>query len=173
MKSIRFIFLLSLATMLFSNTVQSQDRAEHELHSMMIYNFLKYIQWPGDKNSGDFIIGVLKDDDVYNTLNTWYGNKERGGKKFIIKKFNSTSEITECQLLYVGGSASNQFDEVLAKIKSSPTLTVSNKRGLGEKGSCINFKILEGRLKFELNQSAMDKASLKTSSQLAAMAILI
>jgi hypothetical protein len=173
MKTIKIIFLLSLSTLLLNNTVQSQDRAEHELHSMMIYNFLKYIQWPGDKNSGEFIIGVLKDDDVYNTLHTWYDNKERGGKKFIIKKFNSAAEITECQLLYVGASASNQFDEVLGKLKSNATLTVSNKRGLGEKGSCINFKVMDGRLKFELNQSAMGKASLKTSSQLSAMAILL
>ncbi len=173
MKSIRISFLLVFSVLFFNNTLHAQSRAEHELHSMMIYNFLKYIQWPGDKNSGDFVIGVLKDDDVYNTLNTWYGNKERGGKKFIIKKFNSASEITDCQLLYVGSSASNQFDEVLAKIQSNATLTVSNRRGLGEKGSCINFKVVDGRLKFELNQAAMDNAGLKTSSQLAAMAILI
>ncbi|HNP20331.1 MAG TPA: YfiR family protein [Fulvivirga sp.] len=173
MKSIRISFLLVFSVLFINNTLHAQSRAEHELHSMMIYNFLKYIQWPGDKNSGDFVIGVLKDDDVYNTLNTWYGNKERGGKKFIIKKFNSASEVTDCQLLYVGASASNQFEEVLAKIQSNATLTVSNKRGLGEKGSCINFKVIDGRLKFELNQAAMDKAGLKTSSQLAAMAILI
>ncbi len=173
MKTIRTIFLLSFCSLFsFSNTI-AQDRPEHELHAMMIYNFLKYIQWPGDKNSGDFVIGVLKDDDVFNTLNTWYGNKERGGKKFIIKSFNSAAEMSDCQLLYVGSGASNQFDEVLAKLGAGPTLTVSNRRGLGEKGSCINFKVLDGRLKFELNQAAMDKASLKTSSQLSAMAILI
>lgn len=173
MKTIRTIFLLSICTIFSVGNAAAQDRPEHELHSMMIYNFLKYIQWPGDKNSGEFVIGVLRDDNVYNTLNTWYGNKERGGKKFTIKSFNSAAEITECQLLYVGAGASNQFDDVLAKIGSSSTLTVSNRRGLGEKGSCINFKVLDGRLKFELNQAAMDKASLKTSSQLSAMAILI
>jgi hypothetical protein len=173
MKTFRIFFLIALCAILTTNNVKAQDRPEHELHAMMIYNFLKYIQWPGDKNSGDFVIGVLKDDNVYNTLNTWYGNKERGGKKFIIKSYNSASEVSGCQLLYVGNSASNQFDEVLSKLGSEAVLTVSNRRGLGEKGSCINFKVLDGRLKFELNQAAMDKASLKTSSQLAAMAILI
>ncbi len=173
MKTIRTFLLFSICALMLNVPLKAQDRPEHELHAMMIYNFLKYIQWPGDKNSGDFIIGVLKDDNVYNTLNTWYGNKERGGKKFIIKNFNSAAEITECQLLYVGSSASNQFGDVLGKLGSNATLTVSNKRGLGEQGSCINFKVMDGRLKFELNQSAMDKASLKTSSQLTAMAILI
>ncbi len=173
MKSIRIVLLVFAASMLFQAQTQAQNRPEHELHSMMIYNFLKYIQWPGDKNTGDFVIGVLKDDDVYNTLNTWYGNKERGGKKFIIKKFNSAAEVSGVQLLYVGTSASSQFEDVLGTLGSSATLTVSNKRGLGAKGSCINFKVLDGRLKFELNQAAMSNASLRTSSQLTAMAILI
>ncbi|MEQ9169333.1 MAG: YfiR family protein [Fulvivirga sp.] len=173
MKTIRTIFLFSICAIFSFSNATAQDRPEHELHAMMIYNFLKYIQWPGDKNSGEFVIGVLKDDNVYNTLNTWYGNKERGGKKFIIKNYSSAAEISNCQLLYVGAGGSNQFDDVLAKLGSEATLTVSNRRGLGEKGSCINFKVLDGRLKFELNQAAMDKASLKTSSQLSAMAILI
>ena len=173
MKAIRVLVILLMSTLLVNTHSIAQDRPEHELHAMMIYNFLKYIQWPGDQNTGEFVIGVLRDDDVYATLNTWYGNKERGGKKFIIKKFNSASEISNCQLLYIGDSGSNQFDEVLGKLGSNSTLTVTNKVGLGRKGSCINFRVMDGRLKFELNQDAMNKASLKTSSQLTAMAILI
>lgn len=173
MKTIRILVLMLVSTILTNTHSLAQDRPEHELHAMMIYNFLKYIQWPGDQNSGDFVIGVLRDDNVYNTLNTWYGNKERGGKKFIIKKFNSASEVSNCQLLYVGEAGSSQFDDVLGKLGSNATLTVTNRAGLGKKGSCINFRVLDGRLKFELNQSAMNNASLKTSSQLTAMAILI
>lgn len=173
MKAVRIIVIGLLASLTLSNQSFSQNRPEHELHAMMIYNFLKYIQWPGDKNTGDFVIGVLKDDNVYNTLNTWYGNKERGGKKFTIKKLSSPSEASSCQLVYVGSSGSNQFEDMLASLGTNPTLTVTNRRGLGEKGSCINFKVLDGRLKFELNQGAMDNAKLRTSSQLTAMAIMI
>ena len=173
MKIKRIYAVMALLAALTIGQVQGQDRPEHELHAMMIYNFLKYIQWPADKNSGEFVIGVLKDDDVFNTLNTWYGNKERGGKKFIIKKFESAAEVSDIHLLYVGSSGSNQFEEVLGKVASPPVLTVSNKKGLGEKGSCINFRVMDGRLKFELNQSAMNNAKLKTSSQLTAMAIII
>lgn len=173
MKIVRLTVLMMIGVLLFNSQINGQDRPEHELHAMMIYNFLKYIQWPGDQNAGEFVIGVLKDNDVYNTLNTWYGNKERGGKKFIIKKFNSADEVSGCQLLYVGATGSGQFDDVLGKLGSNSTLTVTNRQGLAKKGSCINFRVLDGRLKFELNQEAMTNAKLKTSSQLTAMAILI
>lgn len=170
MKSLKLAALV-LGLCLVSNGYA--QRPEHELHSMMIYNFLKYIQWPGDQNSGEFVIGVLGDDEVYNTLNTWYGNKQKGDKKFIIKKFNSASEVGGCQLLYIGTSASNSFESLKGKLQNKSTLTITNKRGMAEKGSCINFRIVDNRLKFELNQAAMDNSNLKSSGQLAAMAILI
>lgn len=174
MKVTRSLLVIIVCIFGAVHSMQAQgDRPEHELHSMMIYNFLKYIQWPGELNNGDFVIGVIGDDDVYNTLSTWYGGKERGGKNFQIKKFSSLDEISNCQLMYVGKGFSDKFGEILSKISNTPTLTVTGKKGLGEQGSCINFKVVDNRLKFELNQEAMQKSQLKTASQLTSMAILI
>jgi len=164
--TIALVFILGSGLM-------AQNRPNHELHSMMIYNFLKYVQWPGELNTGDFVIGVIGDDEVYNTLNTWYGNKNRGDKNLIVKKFGSVGEISDCQLLYVGDGASGDFEAIQGKLQGTPTLTVTDKNGLGKKGSCINFRVVNNRLKFELNQSAVDSKNLKVSSQLASMAILI
>lgn len=173
MKATRSILVIACLFLVMNSARAQGDRPEYELHSMMIYNFLKYIQWPGELNNGDFVIGVIGDDDVFNTLNTWYGGKVRGGKNFLIKKFSSLDEINDCQLIYIGKSSSDKFDAILSKLASKPTLTVTGKKGLGERGSCINFKIVNSRLKFELNQEAMQKSQLKTASQLTSMAILI
>ena len=153
--------------------VQAQEREKHELHSMMIYNFLKYIQWPESANSGQFVIGVMGDDDVYNTLNDWYGGKERMGKSLQVKKLSSTSEAKDCQLVYIGSTASSRFDAIQSVVANNPILLVTDKNGLGEKGSGINFRIVNNRLKFELNQNSLNASHLKVSSQLAAMAIVI
>lgn len=173
MKSIKNILLGTVFLLIANSFSFAQDRPTHELHSMMIYNFLKYVQWPGELNSGEFTIGVIGDDDVYNTLNTWYGNKDRGDKKILVKKFNSVAEISSCQLLYVGNGAANDFGAIRGKVQGKPTLTVTAKNGLGKDGSCINFRVVNNRLKFELNQSAVDQNKLKVSSQLTSMAILI
>lgn len=153
--------------------LKAQDRPSHEVHAMMIYNFLKYIQWPGEQNTGEFTIGVIGDDAVFNTLTEWYGNKTRGDKSFVIKKFSTADEVGNCQLLYIAKAASQQFEQIHAKVRDTATLTITDKGGLGEKGSCINFKVVDNRLKFELNQAAIEKSKLKISSQLTSMAILI
>lgn len=169
----KFLTSLAFVGLITVLGVNAQNRPVYELHSMMIYNFLKYIQWPDDQSSGDFVIYVYGDDDVYNTLNTWYGNKQKLNKQIVVKKATAVGEIGECHLLYVGSKASNHFEEIMGKIDQTATLIITDKKGLAEKGSCINFRIINDRLKFELNQAAVTKSNLKISSQLTSMAILI
>ncbi|MGK7392208.1 MAG: YfiR family protein [Candidatus Cyclobacteriaceae bacterium M2_1C_046] len=172
-KFYRFFTAFALVGMISIFAVNAQNRPVYELHSMMIYNFLKYIQWPDDQSGNDFVITVYGDDEVYNTLNTWYGNKQKLNRKIVVKKAGSVAEIGNPHLIYVGTKASNQFEEVMTKIDPAATLVITDKRGLAEKGSCINFRIINDRLKFELNQEAVSKSNLKISSQLTSMAILI
>lgn len=171
--NMRIVIVTLLVSLMSVSMTKAQERSKQELHSMMIYNFLKYIQWPESANAGQFTIGVLGDDEVYSTLNSWYGDKERMGKMIHVKKISSPAETSTCQLVYIGTNASDKFDAVQQAVLNKPTLIITDKNGLGEKGSGINFKIVNNRLKFELNESALSASKLKVSSQLAAMAIVI
>ena len=164
---------LLAAALLISGCAFSQDRPMHEVHSMMVYNFTKYVQWPDHAAGGEFIIGVVGNTDIYNTLNGWYGGKPRGTKTYIIKKFNSAADVTECHVLYIDKSKSGEFDNVNVKLMGKGTLIITDKSGLGEKGSSINFKLVDNKLKFELNQKAIEASNLKVSGALSSMAILI
>jgi hypothetical protein len=163
-----------LALFVFSSSlVVAQERPMHEVYSMMVYNFIKYVQWPDHSESGEFVIGVVGNADVYNTLNAWYGGKPRGGKMYTIKKFNSASDVTACHVVFIDKSKSAEFDALNSKVKGKGTLLITDKAGLGEKGSGINFKNVDNKLKFELNQKALEASNLKVSGQLSSMAILI
>ena len=162
-----------VAALLISGSAFSQDRPMHEVHSMMVFNFTKYVQWPDHATTGEFVIGVVGSTDIYNTLNGWYGGKPRGSKTYIIKKFNSAAEVTDCHVLYIDKSKSGEFDNVNDKVKGKGTLIITDKSGLGEKGSSINFKTVDNKLKFELNQKVIEASNLKVSGALSSMAILI
>jgi hypothetical protein len=169
MKKIKIL----VAALLISGSAFSQDRPMHEVHSMMVYNFTKYVQWPDHSGGGEFIIGVVGNTEIFNTLNGWYGGKPRGAKTYIIKKFNSAADVTECHVLYIDKSKSGEFDNVNDKLKGKGTLIITDKSGLGEQGSAINFKLVDNKLKFELNQKAIEASNLKVSGALSSMAILI
>lgn len=159
--------------MVVAINVSAQDRPTHEIHAAMLFNFIKYVQWPNEAEGGDFVVGVIGDDNVYNTLNQWYNGKTKGSKKYVIKKLGSPAESSQCQVVYVGKAKNKDFDDIKSVIGDKSILTVTDGNGLGQKGSCINFKVIDGKLKFELNQSTLTSSNLKVSSQLSSMAILI
>ena len=168
MKKVTFIFALFLAV-----SATAQDRPMHEVYSMMVFNFTKYVQWPDHSASGEFVIGVMGNNEVFKTLNEWYGGKPRGSKTYVVKKFNNASEIADCSVLFIDNSKSNEFENARTKTQGKGTLIITDKNGLGARGSAINFKTVDDKLKFELNQKAVESANLKVSSSLSAMAILI
>ncbi len=144
-----------------------------EIHAQMIYNFIKYIQWPSEGEAGEFVVGIIGEDDVFNTLKSYYDGKPKGAKKYSIRKLASADEAATCAVVYVGKNKSGQFDAVKTAASGKPILTITDSSNLGRKGSCINFKVLDGKLKFELNQASITSSTLKVSSQLSSMAILL
>ncbi len=167
MKKLILVPLFSIVLMSFAVT----NRPEHELHAMMVYNFVKYIEWPTSQE--DFTIGVIGDNEVYNTLNDWYGGKIRGGKKFKVVQFQSVEEYLPCSIVYLGSQSKEKLKSVKEKIGGQSVLLITNRPGFAELGSAINFKTVGNKLRFELNQQAIESANLKVSSQLTAMAILL
>lgn len=157
----------------FVGSVQAQERPTHEIHAAMLYNFIKYVQWPNEADAGDFVVGVIGDEGVFATLQKWYDGKPKGPKKYVIKKLASPTEAADCQVVYVGKSRSKEFEDIKNSTTGKSILTITDGNGLGKKGSCINFRVIDGKLKFELNQATVNSSNLKVSSQLSSMAIMI
>jgi hypothetical protein len=166
--------LMLLAVFLTASSLRAQDaRPMHEVYSMMLFNFTKYVQWPDHSDNGEFVIGVIGNTDVFKTLETWYSGKARAGKVYVIRKFNSAAEISDCHVLFIDKSRSGEFENANEKVKGKGTLIITDKNGMGAKGSAINFKTIDNKLKFELNQKAIEASNLKVSGSLTSMAILI
>ena len=151
----------------------AQDRPTHEIHAAMLYNFIKYVQWPNESDGGEFVVGVIGDENVFNTLKAWYDGKPKGTKKYVIKKLGSADEANSCQVVYVGKARNKDFEAIKSTVAGKSILTITDGNGMGEKGSSINFKVVDGKLKFELNQATVSSSNLKVSTQLSSMAILI
>src|SRR5277367_1059464 len=107
MKKIIFYSLFIIFS--FGTAFSQTEKPIYEIHAAMIFNFMKYIQWPDD-GGADFIVGVLGEDDVFNTLKNYYDGKPKGTKKYLIRKLANASEATTCQVVYIGKNKSKEFD---------------------------------------------------------------
>jgi hypothetical protein len=169
----KMIVGLLIMVSVLAGGAQAQERPTYEIHAAMLYNFIKYIQWPNETDAGEFIVGVIGDEDIFDILQKWYQGKPKGPKKYVIKKLSSPAEAADCQVVYVGKSKSREFENIKNSTTGKSILTITDGNGLGQKGSCINFKVIDGKLKFELNQASINSSNLKVASQLSSMAIVI
>lgn len=168
------IFIIVFFVLIGFNSFNANaQRPMHEIHSMLIFNFIKYIEWPDDTKSGDFIIAVYGDDDVYDQLSKLYGQRQVKGQNAEIVNISDVSDIKNANIIYISSNKSRDFDTILEKYDTKPTLIITDKSGLGKKGSSINFREVGGKLKFEINQATFDNSNLKVSSQLVNMGITI
>ena len=145
----------------------------YRMHSVFIYSFTRYVQWPAAYNQGDFEILVLGDSPILEELKAMAQAKKVGDRPIRVTKIASTAEIRKCNMLFVPVEKSDQIVDVVNRVNTQSILIVTEEKGLAAKGSDINFIVKDGKLAFELNQASVNKQGLKVSNELTRLAILI
>ena len=98
----KYVAVMFLSVLGVCSAFGQEEKPMYELHSAMLFNFMKYIQWPNEADAGEFVLGILGEDDVFNTMKTRYDGKPKGAKKYVVKKLASAAEAATCQVVYLG-----------------------------------------------------------------------
>ena len=165
--------LVVILLMVFGFNLKSGDRPIHEIHSMLLFNFIKYVEWPADAKAGSFVIAVVGDENVASTIENFYANRTVKGQSVKVVNVDNVEGVTNAHVLYLSSNKSREFGLAQEKFAGKSTLMITDKNGLGKRGSCINFQEINGKLKFEINQESIKSNNLKISNQLSSMGILI
>jgi len=169
MKKLLVILFIFIGMSSFSS--KTYFATDYKFHSVYIYNFTKYIQWPS--NGAEFNISILGNQpEAVNAFKAMADAKSSSGKQYKVKVAKSAGDVSDCDILFIPSNYSKMAGDAMQKVAGSNTLVITEKEGMIAQGSGINFIIVDNKLKFELSKTNIDKAGLKVSSQLLQMAIL-
>ena len=149
------------------------QRNPYAIHANIVYHFTKYINWPEDKKTGDFVIGIVGDSPLYDELKSFVANKTAGSQKIVIKKFPANASAYPCNILFISEEESKSLKKIAAIINDASVLLVTESEGLAKKGACINFTIVDDRLKLEINKANIEHHNLNIASELLSLGILV
>ncbi len=144
-----------------------------EFKAVFIYNFTKYIQWPNHDTSGTFDIAVIGDSDIITPLKEIEKMRLINNKKIKVIHFKDIQDIKKCHILFISASEKTRLHDILQKVQHKNILTISDSNGFANEGVAINFVIVEEKIKFEINNNAINQAGLQVSSHLLKLAILV
>lgn len=163
-----------LFSLLFFVIVISTNAQKEKFQSLFIYNFTKYIKWPESYNNGKFVIGVIGDSPIINSINSMASSrKTKDGVAIEVKSYGSVNEIDDCNILFVSKNVIEKLSQIVTQVASKPVLIITDMPGMATQGSMINFVETEGKMKFELNATKASSKGLIVSGSLASVAILI
>lgn len=164
----RKVFLLSI--IFFLLILNKGSAQEENTISVALYSFTRYIEWPSDDPSIDFVINIIGHRSIYEKLTELTAGHKVGKRNIVVRFLETANDLSQCQLVFVGYWQSRDFNKTIEKIGKNHTLIISEKDGLIDAGSGINFIIRNNSIKFEIKRANIEKYGLIMSRELEQMA---
>jgi hypothetical protein len=170
MRHFKAIFLLAAIPFcfLFQDAKCQAGPDDYLFHSVFIYSFSRYIEWP--KEDGEFKIGVVGGSlKLEESLEKMANSKSTENKKYIIKVVHSLEEADEYQMLVFPKNHTELFEKYAIKLKEKPVLLITENEEMISRGANINFVRIDQKLQYEIDQKRIEEKGMKVSSKLVTM----
>jgi len=163
--------VLGLTWVSYGQTSMNTMNTRAKFKSMYIVNFTKYTEWPESYKQGDFVFGVVGNEDLAAFLEQAAKTKKVNSQNIVVKKFSSPDQVTKCHLIYIEGKSAGQVEPYAQKAKQYNCLVVTEGEGLINGIAAINFVSSAGaQLKYEMNNALIQSQDLVVSKTLETLA---
>jgi len=154
------LFLIFVLFMPIKLVGQSYDIVKFK--SALIYNMLKYVQWPDESKLQFITIGFIGNDQALLTeLQKASKNLKIKNKQVkVIKLETSAISANEIQLLYIDASFKENIPKIASQVRQTDTLLITEK-SINKRDIMINLYPELNTLKFEVNSSNIVYENLK------------
>jgi hypothetical protein len=115
---------------------------------------------------------VLGQDPFEGALEQAVNGKTVEGRPFLVRQVSDVS-ARGCQILFVSAAERQRFRSNAGDQKASGVLTVGESQGFAADGGVMNFKLVDGKVRIEVNLAAAEQGRLRISSKLLSLADIV
>jgi uncharacterized protein DUF4154 len=161
--------LLAVPFLLANRNVYAKNSpTEYRVNAAYLFNFLKFVEWPGDAPADPeekWVIGIVGVSPVVAELALLAEGKIVEGRGLLVKKFRATDDLRACNILFVSASEEKHLPSILIALHGSSVLTVADiDNFIGYRGT-VQFVAEGDRVRMAVDVGATARARLKVSSK--------
>jgi len=165
----------ALSFLLASLPLQAQETATAEYRAKADYlaNFPSFVEWPAElwsQRKTSFLVCVFGEFSFGTSLAEITRGATAHDRHIEIRWLRKPQELSACQILFVSHSEQKRYTQVLDPVRGQAVLTVGETPGFLDAGGILSFSGQQGTIQFDVNLEAANKAHLKISSRLLALA---
>ena len=148
-----------------------EEAPESSVKAAYLFKFLGYVDWPATAFAhpeAPQVIGVMGNDEVLAELRRLVAGRTVNGHPLVATRIVAGDSVELLHVLYIGRAA--RTPAAMRSVRGRPVLLVTDTpSGLGD-GSILNFLVVQGRVRFEASLPAAERAGLRLSARLLAVA---
>ncbi len=173
-RSLAWVLLVALAA--GAIPARAEDDAgvlERRVKAAFLYKFASYVDWPAAAFPGadsPMRIGVCGADSLAADLAQLVEGRTAAGHRVAVVRVKPDDDLAGLHILFVGASEIARLPVILSAVPRRPVLVVTDSNGALALGSMINFRLVEGRVRFRIARQAAERHGLRLSSRLLAVA---
>ena len=178
---LKFVLPVMLVTLLSSasafSMAEEHQTTEYRVKVAFLYNFSRFITWPeqASRDDGKFNLCILGGDPFGELLDA-LGGKSVHNNSLEIKRLDNLDQSHVCQIIFVSQTGASHIENIMSTLKDLPVTgprarTVRD--GFTAHGGIIQFKLVDNKVRFNININAANRAGLTISSKLLSLATVV
>lgn len=143
------------------------ELAEQEIKAGLLYNFLKYTQWPPELIERSQVLTVcLFGKDPFSNYLAPMSGRTVNQRVITLRSVRNVNEAGSCQMLFFNAEEKARWAELRQALNGKSVLTVSDLNGFTDAGGMIEFGRKENHVQVALNMGAVTAAGLIVQERL-------
>ena len=154
-------------------TAAEGESLEYAVKAAYLYKFGFFVEWPNTvfaSPSSPINLCVVGEDPFGVTLDKAAGGQLIDAHPVIVRRLKTVGHDAGCHILYIGSTEAQRTAQIIAAVRGSGVLTVTDAQGPGVAG-IVNFMIKDNRVRFDIDEEAAAQNGLAISSKLLSLAL--
>ena len=152
---------------------QTPAVAEYRAKANYLANFPSFVEWPAEAlppGNAPFLVCVFGEFSFGTSLAESTRGATVHDRRVEIRWVRKAQELAACQILFISRSEQKRYSQALDVVRGKMVLTVGETPEFLDAGGILSFSGQQGTIQFDVNLAAANKAHLKISSRLLALA---
>jgi len=147
---------------------------EARLKAAFVSKFPQFVEWPRQVLDGRQALDVCvaAPDPFGADLAELLAGETANGRPLALRRIESAAEVPQCHLLFLPARPEGRHP-LLAAAAARPILTVGDSPGFLDEGGMVGLRVVNGRVRFEIDEAAARRTGLRISSQLLRLALAV
>jgi hypothetical protein len=150
-----------------------QKLSRDDVQAAYLYNFGKFVRWPGNLDQRPMLVCVAGEDPFAETLKKLVAGEKIDGRPLEVRDVDRADAVGDCSILFIGAQQHDHEGSFLAAVAARPILTVGDSPDFLERGGMIQFVLIEDHVRFEVNLDECNRHGVGLSSELLKVAAAV